>query len=177
MNATHRQPLRTAVPRSDQETCACGLSKPTSRPRSSRLTLAAAVSGHSPPPTGHREPQHINPPHMPPYDSTPILIDRVRRKRQRLRSNGSIGSDSAAPPHRSCAHLRAESPPIESYRYSGPTAETAQRTVHSRSSRNCEFSARSASPSERLVSGSRQSHAPPQEEPIVQNAAQTVKIC
>jgi hypothetical protein len=34
-------------------------------------------------------------PHRPPYDSTPILIDRVRRKRQRLRSNGSIESDSA----------------------------------------------------------------------------------
>jgi hypothetical protein len=34
-------------------------------------------------------------PHPPPYDSTAISIDRVRRKRQRLRSNGSIESDSA----------------------------------------------------------------------------------
>ena len=58
-------------------------------------------------------------PYLPSYDSTPILIDRVRRKRQRLRSNDSIGSDSAAPPHRSCTHLRAESLPIESYRYLG----------------------------------------------------------
>jgi hypothetical protein len=34
-------------------------------------------------------------PHRPPYDSTPILTDRVRRRRQRLRSNGSIESDAA----------------------------------------------------------------------------------
>ena len=37
-------------------------------------------------------------PHPPPYDSTPILIDRVRRTRQRLRSNGSIESDPAIHP-------------------------------------------------------------------------------
>jgi hypothetical protein len=57
-------------------------------------------------------------PHRPPDDSTPILIDRVRRKRQRLRSNGSIESDSAPPTSRSSAHLRAESLPIESCRLS-----------------------------------------------------------
>jgi hypothetical protein len=45
--------------------------------------------------TGHQHRQHPPGLHRPPYDSTPILIRRIRRKRQRLRSNGSIESDPA----------------------------------------------------------------------------------
>ena len=52
----------------------------------------------------------------PPYDSTPILIRRVRRKRQRLRSNGSIESDPARQRRLSPAP-RAPRHPRESYRY------------------------------------------------------------
>jgi len=95
MSATYRRHPRTAARRSDQETCACGPSEPTPPPRSMRLTLSGVASGHSPTTTGHPEPHTSARPHRPPYDSTPILIDRVRRKRQRLRSNGSIESDSA----------------------------------------------------------------------------------
>ena len=50
-------------------------------------------------------------PHRPPYDSTPILIRRVRRRRQRLRSNGSFESDPASQPQRSMrAHVRRVTP-------------------------------------------------------------------
>jgi hypothetical protein len=50
-------------------------------------------------------------PRRPPDDSTPILIRRVRRRRHRLRSNGSIGSDSAIEPQRSTrAHMRRVTP-------------------------------------------------------------------
>ena len=45
------------------------------------------------PETGNRDTSV--PPHRPPYDSTPIVIRRVRRRRQRLRSNDSIESDPA----------------------------------------------------------------------------------
>jgi hypothetical protein len=57
-------------------------------------------------------------PHRPSHDSTPIAIRRVRRKRQRLRSNGSIESDPAVSISAQRAHTCAGSLPIESYRYS-----------------------------------------------------------
>jgi hypothetical protein len=72
------------------------------------------------PPPGHRELQHISAPAPASGDSTPILIDRVRRKRQRLRSNGSIESDPASRRRCSRAPCCAGSLSIESYRLSGP---------------------------------------------------------
>jgi hypothetical protein len=95
MSATHRRHPRTPAPRSDQETCACRPSEPTPPPRSLRLTLSVGHLDTRQQPHGTRNHNTSARPHRPPYDSTPILIDRVRRNRQRLRSNGSIESDSA----------------------------------------------------------------------------------
>jgi hypothetical protein len=87
-------------------------------------TAASIIAAHSVrfPHLDTRQPQigtgnrHSSAPgKRPPYDSTPILIRRVRR---RLRSNGSIESDSAVRRRPSSAHQRAGSLPIESYRLS-----------------------------------------------------------
>ena len=50
------------------------------------------------------------------HDSTPIVISRVRRKRQRLGPNGSIESDPAVNDGARGVRPRAGSLPIESYR-------------------------------------------------------------
>jgi hypothetical protein len=66
--------------------------------------------------TSHSRPRRSSGSH----DSAPIVVSRVRRKRQRLGPNGCIESDSALHVRRRGVRPRAVSLPIESYRYSGP---------------------------------------------------------
>ena len=70
--------------------------------------------------TGRQHRPHPAGPYRPLYDSTPILIRRVRRRRQRLRSNDSIESDPARQRQPSREGSCAGSLSIESYRLSRP---------------------------------------------------------
>ena len=77
---------------------------------------------HSPetswPPQSDFRRHHARPDARRSHDSTPIVIPRVRRNRQRLRPNDSIESDPAIDPRAPCMRSRAGSLPIESYRFS-----------------------------------------------------------